>query len=184
MELIHYSETPWDYNPNRVYIQTMPWLHHKPSGLWVSVTGEDDWWHWCVAEDFCTDGLTHASQIHLREDANIRYVGTDAELAAFQFAYAVETEYERRMAGILGEETHLRRHWPIDWRKVVADYDGLIITPYHHDHRLFGPNWYYGWDCASGCIWHLAAIASVQRIEVCPDCQEKTQARRQGAEGH
>jgi hypothetical protein len=174
LELIHYSETPLHYDPNHVYIQTMPWLHHKPHGLWVSVKGDDDWWTWCVDNEFCENSLTHACRIHLRTCANIAYITTDAELAAFQAAYATETDYERQMAGIFDDEAHVRRTWPIDWRAVIADYDGLIITPYLYDSRLFGPNWYYGWDCASGCIWHLAAIERVEETvderTGCPDC--------------
>jgi hypothetical protein len=54
----------------------------------------------------------------------------------------------------------------IAWDRLRERYQGLIVTPYIWERRLTmgnGPDamWYYFWDCASGCIWDPAAIASV-----------------------
>ena len=52
----------------------------------------------------------------------------------------------------------------IAWEKVAAKYDGLIITPYIWQRRM-ELNWYYTWDCASGCIWNVRAIKDIRLIE-------------------
>ena len=50
----------------------------------------------------------------------------------------------------------------IDWPAVATDYPGLIIAPYQWSCRMSEfTRWYYGWDCASGCIWNADAIARV-----------------------
>jgi hypothetical protein len=49
----------------------------------------------------------------------------------------------------------------IDWNKVAEEYQGIIIAPYRWEHRL-DMMWYYGWDCASGCIWDSKAIERVE----------------------
>ena len=48
-----------------------------------------------------------------------------------------------------------------NWDDVVRQYDGLIIAPYQWAKRC-DYSWYYGWDCASGVIWNLRAVASVK----------------------
>ena len=52
----------------------------------------------------------------------------------------------------------------MDWGYLATQYQGLIIAPYLWDLRLFGPAWYYGWDCASGCIWDLTAVESFSLV--------------------
>jgi len=56
----------------------------------------------------------------------------------------------------------------IDWEAVAKRYTGIEIEPYNWERRNSGPNnnysmsmlWYYGWDCASGCVWELDALVS------------------------
>ena len=52
-------------------------------------------------------------------------------------------------------------YYQIQWAEVASLYDGIEIAPYQFERRLgyhseIGKavsDWYYGWDCASGCIW-------------------------------
>jgi hypothetical protein len=175
MELIHYSEQPFVYDPTRIYDPEEPHGYGKPVGLWVSVVGPDDWPAWCEAEDFRTHALAHAVRIILRPDTTVLHLQSGQDLDKFHQIYSVETEFAARARAWASPE-FIRNQWPIDWARVAEDYQGLIIAPYHWSHRFCGPSWYYGFDCASGCIWDLGAIASVEGIEVCPDCQEKAQA--------
>ncbi len=51
------------------------------------------------------------------------------------------------------------------WSGLAKDYAGIIIAPYLYQRRLDGnANWYYGYDCACGCIWDAGAIAEVRPI--------------------
>lgn len=52
-------------------------------------------------------------------------------------------------------------HDHINWPMVADRYQGIVIAPYLWSRRMDGGLWYYGWDCASGCIWDAAAVASV-----------------------
>jgi hypothetical protein len=51
----------------------------------------------------------------------------------------------------------------IDWPRVGADWQGIIIAPYLWERRF--QSWYYSWDCASGVIWDASAIASITLCE-------------------
>ena len=118
----------------------------KPCGVWFSVEGEDDWMRWCCSEGFRLGALTFGTEIVLKDDANVLWIRTVEELDAFT------REYRSREATVMG----LRSDW-IDWERVIAKYDGIIIPTYLWERRM-SAMWYYGWDCASGCVWNTAAI--------------------------
>lgn len=44
----------------------------------------------------------------------------------------------------------------IRWPLVASLYDGILIPRYLWSIRF--RNWYYGWDCASGCVWNTDVI--------------------------
>lgn len=157
MNLLHYTDAPLTFDPARTYEQDEPSSYRKPHGFWVSVEGEDDWPSWCRGELFATDRLAHVSRVTLAADAHVHVISDASALDAFTGTYAVQTDWERRFAWKRDD----RSQWPIDWREVVKDCDGLIIAPYIYTRRM-ATEWYYGWDCASGCIWNLSAIASVE----------------------
>jgi hypothetical protein len=69
----------------------------------------------------------------------------------------------------------------IDWPKVSERYDGVVIAPYVWSLRMGDyemiegrmrktpdsaiSDWYYPWDCASGCIWKASAIKAFDLIK-------------------
>lgn len=161
-ELVHYADVPMTFDRSRVYEQHEPFGHLKPVGFWVSVPGEDDWPSWCRQEEFCLDGLTCAHRVRLRREANILQIDTPQGIDTLHATYAVETDFDRKMG--YRWDYDRRQYWALDWRKVTADYDGLIIAPYQWTRRLNGPSWYYGFDCASGCIWNTEAVESVELV--------------------
>ena len=136
--LLHYSETPFTLEP-RTYHQE---VHFKPNGLWLSV-GED-WKRWCESEDWGLGRLVTRYQVTLTDNARILQLSTPEDIDAFTVQFMWE-------------------HMDIDWPEVAARYQGIIIAPYQYTRRL-APNttWYYPWDCASACIWDLAAIHSIE----------------------
>jgi hypothetical protein len=122
----------------------------KPRGLWVSDEDDFGWSAWCRSEEFRVHALVHAHLVELAPDANIAMVTNEAELDSFHERYAPVGE----------RRTFLDTATP-DWAAVARDYSGMLITPYLWKQRLTSYLWYYAWDCASGCIWDAAAIASV-----------------------
>jgi hypothetical protein len=154
-DLMHYTSEPVTLDSARIYEQDEPTTFGKPRGLWVSVAGEDDWPAW-VRGNMPNIRLTHAYRVTLADDAKTHAIANDVDLDRFTATYAVETAHDRRFPWRGAIEK-----WPIDWRRVARDYDGLIIAPYQWSCRM-EYDWYYGWDCASGCIWNLDAIADLE----------------------
>jgi hypothetical protein len=140
--LTHYSARPLTLDRDRAYVQSAG--NMKPAGLWLSVDGDDDWPTWCRGEEFRIESLTHLTQFRLVPDARVLWLSMPDEVVEFHGKYA-------------GELT--REFLWIDWPRVAADWDGLVIAPYQWSLR-FDPRvpWYYGWDCASGCVWNPAVL--------------------------
>jgi hypothetical protein len=100
----------------------------------------------------------------LKPDANMKVITNESEIIAFDQEYSEELQLA----------PNYTRH-TIDWKRLAADFDGIIIAPYIWSCRLpmdrTGPrhkvsNWYYPWDCASGCIWNgTAAIEAFEVVE-------------------
>lgn len=125
----------------------------SPRGLWVSVPGEQDWPAWCRSERFATDSFVHASEVILKPDAKVLVLSSPDEI--------------HRLASQWGD---LRDRWgdrtSPDWRMVARTYQAIVIAPYQWSCRLNDDcAWYYGWDCASGCIWDVSAIDRIEARE-------------------
>lgn len=149
--LMHYDAEPFHLDRTRRYPQREVFSsHNKPHGLWVSVEGEDDWPSWCREEHFGVDKLAAAHEVTLTDDARILWLETEDHVRALPDTFGRPTKY-----GDVG----------IDWQAVAERYQGIIITPYQWSCRMsLGTEFYYGWDCASGCIWDLDAIATFEHV--------------------
>ncbi len=169
MDLRHYTDQPMTLHRDRVYIQRSPNFIRKPEGFWVSVLGEDDWPTWCHAERFHTDMLAHEYKVTLKSCARIHHITNLFAFDAFHDTYSVETERRPHY----NSDEYWRGQRPIDWRKVAADCDGIIIAPYQWERRML-PSWYYGWDCASGCIWNPAVIRELEGTKQVPLLLDQT----------
>ncbi len=125
----------------------------KPKGLWVSdESSEQSWSNWCEAEQFGIGALEHL--VDLAPGANILRIETLEQLDGFGARY-----------GICPDHEYFRDEPAIQWADVERDFDGILITPYHWERRLHpGSSWYYGWDCASGCIWRSRAVSRIEPI--------------------
>lgn len=144
--LWHYTPHPFALEDRR-YDQRDPHRYRKPEGLWISVEGEDDWQSWCESMQRCLERLVWRAPVTIRPDANVLWLTPD-----------LLTQFDRDFGfgRWRGRTTQRPGHAP-DWREVARRYDGIVIAPYSWHHRL-ALEWYYTWDCASGCIWNLSAI--------------------------
>lgn len=150
MELYHYSEEEFDLE-NMVYDQSRFEWQAKPVGLWVSIG--DEWEKWCREEKFALERLTCKYRVILKKEANILYLDTEDKIYDMHKKYPCKKESISKLIG-LDDDTH-----EIDWLKVKSEYQGIIISPYQWECRLsLDSSWYYGWDCASGCIWDINCI--------------------------
>lgn len=146
--LSHFSHEPITKIETKIQLKAP---RSKPKGLWLSVDGQDDWVEWNRAEEFIETDAQYHYRVVLNKCALIRYIRDAGELMNFHIEFAAKDEKDWTYDQIL-------------WNKVQAEYDGIIIAPYIWSMRNDSvARWYYGWDCASGCIWHADAI---QRIEL------------------
>jgi hypothetical protein len=118
--------------------------HSKPHGLWYGLGRS--WMEWTQAEDF-GDGYGHVYRLYLARGGML-VLRTVADLDRFTERYS---------------RPYLKTMRYIDWREVAATYDGMEIAPYQWSRRL-ELDWYYGWDCASGCIWAPRAVLGVEQL--------------------
>lgn len=171
MILHHYHDQPVILDRSWVYDQSeKTWRGGKPNGLWVSVVGEDDWASWCRGEEFALGDLAVTHEVVLDPAANILHLKSPEEIDRFHREYAGEVPEwyrrdDRRQDRFMFGQEYVDLQRPIEWNRVADEYQGLIIAPYQWERRLGGPFWYYGFDCASGCIWDLSAIAEFSVAE-------------------
>ena len=158
MNFFHYSEKELILE-NMVYDQFRQEWQAKPVGLWISV--EDAWKEWCENENYCIEKLKFKHQVILKQGANILYLNTAKEIADLSKRYPYLRDQWNDGIG-----RKICSSYEIDWLKVKSEYQGIIISPYQWDCRLLQVScWYYGWDCASGCIWDLSCIESFTLVE-------------------
>lgn len=140
MKLVHYSKHPLVEKRDRQVDADLCGAY-KPTGLWVSVVGKDDWRSWCEAERYYDcDGMFETEIKLTGLGKPVLHLKNDVEI--YDFGRKYEKDLLHRVRSMKG----------IDWKKVGEEYGGLIIAPYSW-HHSYESDWYYGWDCASGCFW-------------------------------
>ena len=146
---VHYTSDPdWTFDPLRIYPHHIERL--KPTGLWYSAPTVDEhgyarndgWEHWCTAENYAIKKLAYSHGLAVDLD----------RMLVLRTVEAVDAFNEEFRA----DDNRISR---IHWGAVGVKYAGIEIAPYHYGIRL-DPRyiWYYGWDCASGCVWDLSAV--------------------------
>lgn len=179
MKFIHYSDQPitelwqWEY-PSELEGR---FVMGKPNGTWFSVEEaaeeDQDWFTWCTQENFCVEALVYAHKIKFKPDSRVLYLKSIAEILDFNEMYGYQMfpficrsahmcELEKRMEEIYPYYVSLEKSMDsIRWEAVKANWQAIVIAPYQWPLRLHSAcRWYYGWDCASGCVWDINAIES------------------------
>lgn len=142
----------------------------KPNGLWVSVEGEDDWLSWCLSERFAEDRITHPTEVVIGANASILHLKDESDLRHFHNEFWCHPPWSDR-------KEELFRGDAIRWHEVASLYDGIIIAPYIYSMRTDDEvKWYYGWDCASGCIWNSRAVAELVPLPTLQHSDDRTDA--------
>ncbi len=150
--LRHWAAKPFELDRARQYPPPAGFdPYFKPRGLWFDVNS--DWKRWCKAERFRPESLAVRYEVRIARAANVLRLSTSAELDQFTERYEVELPIPVVRPGFC-----------INWPRVAAEYAGIIIAPYCWERRM-DLMWYYSWDCASGCVWDLAAIAGWRLAE-------------------
>ena len=151
----HWSASPMTFSRDHQYKFERDYF--KPNGLWFDV--DADWKRWCEGESFRVDGFAFRHIIELENDGILRL--EDArDIDAFTRKYGRQPEQSYRSI-------------EIDWKHLRSQFRGIVIAPYCWERRMTEHTmWYYSWDCASGCVWDLTAVKSVECV---PQSQEVSQ---------
>jgi hypothetical protein len=126
-------------------------LPGKPTGLWISDDADDEcsWPRWCRDEQYHLGSLALAHDIVLKPTARLIWLCSVKDIDRFHGRFRSQGQ-------------HVGWRW-IDWGEVARHAEGIVITPYQWERRLDGEasDWYYSWDCASGCIWDASAVEAI-----------------------
>ena len=121
---------------------------YKPNGLWYGI--DEAWLNWCKSNE---PEWIHKNNYELEVDlSKILIISSGEQLKEFRKRfYKLFRKYDTIGC--------------VDWKSVASSYSGIEINPYLWECRLsLDTVWYYGWDCASGCIWDVGVILSVRRL--------------------
>lgn len=182
-KLYHYSQEPIkELIRHPVIEEAFYFRFDKPPGLWFSVEdypNDFNWKDWCKGARFGIKRLRFKSLVKLKERSKILHIKNREELELFSMQYKREINTYTKSKGIsllndLRLEA-LKKLLPervciygISWIDVSKAYDGIIIAPSQNSYPKFGEpldlQWYYGWDCSSGCIWNFDCIESLEVV--------------------
>lgn len=148
MILHHFSHEDFKLDTNWTYKK---FTEIKPIGFWLSDESDHGWSKWCISEEFMLGklGFKHSFKCDVTDWVVIRNF---TELHYFHQNF--------KNGGVPDYEAKFHSRW-IDWEKVKEQYKGILITPYDWKGR-YEFMWYYGWDCASACVWDLSTIKQMQ----------------------
>jgi hypothetical protein len=151
---LKFSHQPIVHDPNLVWVQNdYRSSYIKPKGCWITDDSEDNWEQWCRAESWGEETLAHKHQVILNEE-KILFLNSKEALDGFTRLYGVPQMMYYVDPKLFKDEP------AIAWDAVANNHSGIIITPYIFERRF--TDWYYGWDCASGCIWDAKAILEIR----------------------
>jgi hypothetical protein len=148
---IHYSAKPLTEVRS---VKQESYSEMKPRGLWFSVDDPSldepmGWREWCEAENFSIPSLELQTEIAFKPDARVLRLSNADDIDRFHRKY--KQSLSRRYT-----------YFQINWARVAEKYQAIIIAPYIWQRRLDREvRWYYGWDCASGCVWDASAVAQL-----------------------
>jgi len=141
-EYIHYTNGSIDYlDLTRIYSQAAEKLAlHTPNGLWVSVTGINDWEQYCLKNNYRLENLKSEFQVFLKPTANILILYNRSIFNDFLEEYGYYANGKETLSG------NYTFNLSISWERIMEDYEGL---------------WHKTWNCTSGCIWDLKAVEKI-----------------------
>jgi hypothetical protein len=160
----------WASDPVTLRMMRYPQSGHpKPNGLWFDVNGS--WRRWCEAAQFRLENLRYRHAVTVLDASRVLFLRNAKEIDKFTHEYGHNlsnhiqplqssedlNSFARQFGGDLFGDIvgHFSNY--IMWGEVTGKYSGIIIHPYSRA-RSQAYLWYYGWNCAGGCIWDTSVI--------------------------
>ena len=165
MKYYHWASDP-------VRLRKMSYLqsgHPKPNGLWFDVN--EEWKQWCEAAEFRLETLRYRHTVTILDASRILFLRGAKDIDVFTRKYERNLfdsiqilqsskdidKFTRKYGHDLIGDIQRQFSKYIVWGEVAEKYSGIIIAPYSRA-RSLTYIWYYGWHCASGCVWDTSVI--------------------------
>jgi hypothetical protein len=178
---IRMSYYHWASKPVKLHRRNYPQSGHpKPNGLWFDVNGS--WKRWCTTMQFHLEDLHYRHAVTILDTSRMLFLKNMDDIDRFTRTYghnlsshiqplqnsedmhAFAQEYGQDLFGdILAQFSNY-----ILWEEVAVKYTGIIVDPYYKEKSLTYL-WYYGWNCAGGCIWDTNVILLGKPLKLGPD---------------
>lgn len=143
--------------------------HPKPNGFWLDVNGS--WKRWCDSVQFRPDNLRYRHTVTVSDASRVLFLRKAKDVDAFTYRYGHDLSGNIRFLQSSEETDAFARSYGRDlfadiqkqfsnyirWDEVAEKYSGIIVNPYFRS-RSRTYLWYYGWNCAGGCIWDTGVI--------------------------
>lgn len=166
--LLHTSSQELTLETLKTHIQTND---YKPKGLWYGIA--DSWIDWCLGESF--GGIhKYIYELNIDEDKILK-IDDIEKFEIFEREYKDIPAWQKKFEfcedlpeidPVYVSRARLRLD-SINYEKVASNFSGIEISPYFWEKRMESM-WYYGWDCASGCVWNPDALKRL-RLFACYD---------------
>ena len=141
----------------------------KPNGLWFDI--DEEWKHWCERVRFRLETFRYRHEVKILDDSRILFLPSAEDIDAFTETYGRDFSSRLRIIQDPADVEAFSRAYGRDlwaekrrqfasfilWQEVAERYSGIIVAPYCRA-RSHTYLWYYGWHCASGCIWDTSII--------------------------
>jgi len=152
-EYIHYTgENIAALDLTRTYTQTAEKLAlHTPNGLWLSITGINDWEKYCLTNYYNLTNLKYEFQVKLKPQAKILILYNNAAFEDFEKKYGYNGK--NHTSGL-----------SIRWDEIIKNYQGFALPVVLPKSNNTG-SWHDTWNCTSACIWDLQAVERFDRLE-------------------
>jgi hypothetical protein len=161
----------WASDPVRLH--RMSYLqsgHPKPNGLWFDVN--EEWERWCEAVQFRLENFRYRHTVTILDRSRILFLQSAKDIDVFTKKYGCNLSgriqllqstkdmevFARKYGSDLFGDIQKQFSNYIMWGEVAEKYSGIIIVPYSRT-RSQTYLWYYGWNCAGGCIWDTNTIS-------------------------
>jgi hypothetical protein len=143
--------------------------HPKPNGLWFDVNGS--WKRWCESVQFSLENLRYRHSVTVLDTSRILFLRNAKEIDLFTRKYGHNLSGHIQLLQSAEDSDAFTDQYGSDlfrdiqnqfsnyimWGEVAEIHSGIIINPYFRS-RSQTYLWYYGWNCAGGCIWDTSVI--------------------------
>jgi len=143
--------------------------HPKPNGFWFDVN--ESWKQWCERTQFNLQDLRYRHTVTILDNSRVLFLRNVEDIDTFTCEYGQNLSDNIQLLDSVEDNNEFSHQYGHDlfsdirgqfsnyilWGEVAEKHSGIVINPYSRS-RSLKHLWYYGWNCAGGCIWDTSVI--------------------------